>query len=185
LHAHKRDPLRFFSMERSPRIHRTAYVHPTAVILGNVSIGQNVFVGPCAVIRADEPGSSIVIKNNVNIQDRVVIHALTKSSVRVEESASLSHACIVHGPCKIGKKCFIGFGAVVFRASLGSGVFIKSLSTVEGVKVPSDRLIPNNSAITTQFAAGLLQRTRKKHKSFGCKVVQMNRMLVKKYKKEE
>lgn len=171
-------------MESFPRIHRTAYVHPTAVILGKVTIGQNVFVGPCAVIRADEPGSSIVIENNVNVQDRVVIHALAKSSVRVRESASLSHACIVHGPCKIGKKCFVGFGSVVFRASLGSGVFIKSLSTVEGVKIPSGRLIPNNSAITTPFASGLLQPTGKEHKSFGLKVVKMNRMLVQKYKKE-
>ena len=172
-------------MERSLHIHRTAYVHPTAVIIGKIRIGRNVFVGPGAVIRADEPGSSIVIKNNVNVQDRVVIHALAGSSVIVGESASLSHACIVHGPCKIGKKCFVGFGSVVFRSSLGSGVFIKSLSTVEGVKVASDRLIPNNSAITTQFAAGLLQPTRKEHKSFGRKVVKTNMMLVKRYKKEE
>ncbi len=171
-------------MKNSPCIHGTAYIHPTSVVLGKVRVGRNVFVGPCAVIRADEPGSSIVIKNNVNIQDRVVIHALAKSSVRVEEGASLSHACIVHGPCKIGKNCFVGFGAVVFQAALGRGVFIRSLATVEGVKVSSDRLVPNNSAITTQVASGLLRPTGKEHKSFARKVVKMNRMLVKKYKKE-
>lgn len=170
-------------MKSTPCIHRTAYIHPTAVIIGNVRIGRSVFVGPGAVIRADEPGSAIVIKNNVNVQDRVVIHALAGSAVIIGESASLSHACIVHGPCKIGKKCFVGFGSVVFRSSLGSGVFIRSLSTVEGVKVSSNRLIPNNSAITTQFAANLLEKTTQEYQLFGRKVVKANLYLLQNYKK--
>jgi carbonic anhydrase/acetyltransferase-like protein (isoleucine patch superfamily) len=172
-------------MNNTPCIHRTVYAHPSAVILGDVRIGRNVFVGPGAVIRADEPGSSIVIENDVNVQDRVVIHALAGSSVMVGARASLSHACIVHGPCKIGKNCFVGFGAVVFRASLGSGVFIKSLSTVEGVKVSSDRIIPNNSAITTQVAASFLKKTTQEQKLFSRKVVRANLYLLRNYKNRE
>jgi carbonic anhydrase/acetyltransferase-like protein (isoleucine patch superfamily) len=167
----------------SPQIHKTAYVHPTAVILGNVTIGPKVFVAPGAVIRADEPGSSIVIKKNVNVQDRVVVHALSGSSVVVDENASLSHACIVHGPCKIGKKCFVGFGSVVFRSVIGNNVFIKSLSVVEGVRIPKERLVPSGTAVTTQFSAGLLRKTGKEQLSFSRKVVNMNLSLVQNYKK--
>lgn len=170
-------------MKNSPCIHKTAYIHPTAVIIGAVRVGRRVFVGPGAVLRADEPGSSIAIKDNVNIQDRVVIHALTGSTVFVGESASLSHACIVHGPCKIGKKCFVGFGSVVFRSSLGCGVFIKSLSTVEGVKIPPNRLVPNNTAVNSPFAVSLLEKTTREHKSFGRNVVKANSYLLRNYKK--
>ncbi|MFH1801084.1 MAG: carbonate dehydratase [Candidatus Omnitrophota bacterium] len=172
-------------MRSSPCIHRRAYIHPTAVIIGKVTIGSNVFIAPGAVIRADEPGSSIVIKKNVNVQDRVVIHALAGSSVIVEENASLSHACIIHGPCKIGRNCFVGFGSVVFKSVLGSDVFIKSLSVVEGVRVPRQRLIPCGSAVTSQFAAGLLQRAVNEHAAFSRKVVRMNLSLTRNYKKLE
>ncbi|MBU0952022.1 MAG: hypothetical protein KKH91_04250 [Elusimicrobia bacterium] len=86
-------------------MHISAFVHPTAVIIGNVKIGKQVFVGPDAVIRADEPKSSIFIGANCNVQDRVIVHALQNTSVYVDNNSSLSHGCIVHGPCKIGKKC--------------------------------------------------------------------------------
>jgi carbonic anhydrase/acetyltransferase-like protein (isoleucine patch superfamily) len=168
-----------------PRIHKSVFVSPSAEIIGKVNIGENVFVGPCAVIRADEPGSSIVIKKNVNVQDRVVVHALAGSSVVVGVNASLSHACIIHGPCEIGRNCFVGFGSVVFRSVLGSNVFIKSLSAVEGVRIPRQRLIPSGSAITSQFAAGLLQKAAGEHASFSRKVVRMNLFLSKNYKKKE
>ncbi len=105
-----------------PQIDRSAFIHPTAIIIGNVKIGKKVFVGPGAVIRADEPKSSIFIGDNCNVQDRVVVHALQNSSVYVDDNTSLSHGCIVHGPCKIGKNCFIGFGSVIFNAELGQGV---------------------------------------------------------------
>lgn len=166
-----------------PRIHKTAFVHPTAVIIGNVSIGPRVFVAPGAVVRADEPKSSIVIKKNVNIQDRVVVHALAGSAVTVNESASLSHACIVHGPCQIGKGCFIGFGSVVFKSVLGSNVFIKHLSVIEGVRIASSRMVPSRSSIASQSAAGLLQPRAKEQRSFSRKVVKMNLTLVRNYKK--
>lgn len=86
-----------------PKIDKTAYINPTAMIIGKVSIGKNVFVAPGEVIRADEPGSSVSIGDNSNIQDRVIIHALGNSSVIIGKNTSLSHGCIVHGPCKIGK----------------------------------------------------------------------------------
>ena len=67
-----------------PQVDKSAYIDSTAVIVGKVDIGKNVFVGPGAVIRADEPGSLITIKENCNVQDRVIIHALENTSVLIE-----------------------------------------------------------------------------------------------------
>lgn len=131
-----------------PKIDKTAYIDPTAMIIGKVSIGKNVFVAPGAIIRADEPGSSVSIGDNSNIQDRVIIHALENSSVIIGKNTSLSHGCIVHGPCKIGKNCFVGFGSVVSRVLIKDNVFIKSLAVIEGVKILAKKLITSGAIIT-------------------------------------
>jgi carbonic anhydrase/acetyltransferase-like protein (isoleucine patch superfamily) len=65
----------------TPFISPSAYIHPSAVIIGNVRIGRNVFIGPNAVIRADEADGEniiapVIIEDDVNIQDNAVIHAL-------------------------------------------------------------------------------------------------------------
>lgn len=164
-----------------PKIEKSAYVDPTASIIGRVSIGKNVFVGPQAVIRADEPGSSIIIKDNCNIQDRVVIHALTGTSVFVGANTSLSHGCIIHGPCKIGKNCFIGFGSVVFGAELRMNVIVKHLAVVENIKVPPWRLIPSGAVIGSKEKLNELGFCPKGLKRFSSQVVKTNLNLVRGY----
>ena len=167
-----------------PEINKTAYIDPTAMIIGKVSIGKNVFVAPCAVIRADEPRSSVSIGDNSNIQDRVIIHALGNSSVIIEENTSLSHGCIVHGPCGIGKNCFIGFGSVVFKAVIKDNVFIKSLAVIEGVKIPNKKFNPNGTIISSPRMVESLQFISKEEIVFANKVVRANLRLAKGYKKE-
>ncbi|MDP3104982.1 MAG: carbonate dehydratase, partial [Candidatus Methanoperedens sp.] len=103
-------PLKTIS-ENTPKISKTTYVCDSAVITGNVVIGEQAFVAPNASIRADEPGSAIIIGDGCNIQDNVIIHALMKTKVVIGDHTSLSHGCIVHGPAQIGKNCFIGFGS--------------------------------------------------------------------------
>ena len=165
-----------------PRVHKDAYVDESALIIGKVRIGKNVFIAPGAVIRADEPGSSIIIKANSNIQDRVVVHALAKSKVIINEGVSLSHGCIVHGPSEIGKDCFVGFGSVVFRARLGAGVAIKHLAVVEGVKIPRNRLVESGKIAGNQEGLKALGFVDKQMRVFIKKVVKANLKLVKGYK---
>ena len=71
-----------------PQIDESVYIDPMAVLIGKVRIGRNVFIGSTTVIRADEPGSSINIEDNCNVQDRVIIHALENTSVLIEENTS-------------------------------------------------------------------------------------------------
>ncbi len=168
-----------------PQINNTAYIHPTAVIIGKVNIGRNVFIGPTAVIRADEPGSSIIVKDNCNVQDRVIIHALEDSSVLIGENTSLAHGCIIHGPCKIGKNCFIGFGAVVFNAEIDEDVVVKHLVIVEGVSIFSGRIVESGEAVRDEEDARELRSADKKSRDFIKKVVKTNLELGKGYKNEK
>lgn len=79
-----------------PVIHESAYVDQTAIICGKVIIHENVFVGPYAVIRADEVDvngemEAIVIGANSNIQDGVVIHSKSGAAVNIGENTSIAH----------------------------------------------------------------------------------------------
>ncbi len=168
-----------------PEVEDTAYIHPTAVIIGRVKIGGNVFVGPGAVVRADEQSSSITIESNCNIQDRVLIHALEGSSVLVGKNTSLAHGCIVHGPSKISENCFIGFGSVIFSADINNGVCIKHLVVVEGVTVLPERIIESHSLINCETDVVSLGHVDKKNKEFMERVVEVNLNLVEEYKNRE
>jgi len=165
-----------------PKIDKTAYIDPSAVIIGKVSIGKNVFVAPGAVIRADESGSSIIVKDNCNIQDRAIIHALENTSVLIEKNTSLAHGCIIHGPCKIGKNCFVGFGSVIFKADIGGGVCIKHLAVVEGVNIPCQKVIPSGGVINSDKLK-ILKPVSKKIRDFSKQVIKTNLNLRKGYLK--
>lgn len=69
--------------KQHPKVSEKAWISETAVIIGNVNIEDDVFVGPNAVLRADEPGSSITVHSGSNVQDNVIVHALSHSEVLI------------------------------------------------------------------------------------------------------
>ncbi|MEE4240375.1 MAG: hypothetical protein V2I36_02840 [Desulfopila sp.] len=162
-----------------PTVEASATIHPSAVVIGNVHIGEKVFVGPNAVIRADEPCpegkvEAIVIEPEVNIQDGVIIHALGGSPVRVRRGASLAHGAVVHGPCEVGENCFIGFKSVVFQAKLGKGVVVQHQALVEGVTIADGRHVPSMTAVLTQDEAQQLKPASPEMAAFAEKVRKTN-----------
>jgi carbonic anhydrase/acetyltransferase-like protein (isoleucine patch superfamily) len=166
-----------------PRVSKKAWISKTAVIIGNVSIEDDVFVGPNAVLRADEPGSSITVHSGCNVQDNVVVHSLSHSEVLIGKNTSLAHGCIVHGPCTIGEGCFIGFGAVVFDCSIGKDTLVLHKAIVRGVEIPSDRVVPDGNIITNQNYPEALEKVTKELADFKSSVVRANIDLVEGYKK--
>jgi carbonic anhydrase/acetyltransferase-like protein (isoleucine patch superfamily) len=166
-----------------PIISNTAWISGSAAVIGNVRIGDNVFVGPNAVIRADEPGTSIEIGKDSNVQDNVVIHGIAGSDVVIGERTSLAHGCIVHGPCRTGKRSFIGFGAVVFDCMLGDDVVVLHNATVQGVTVPPNRTVPTGSVVTEKRQATALPELSEELKEFKRNVVEVNLELVRGYLK--
>ena len=84
----------------APVVHETAFVDPTAILCGKVIVEENVFIGPYAVIRADEVNEHgdmepIIIGANSNIQDGVVIHCKAGGGVTIGRETSIAHRSIV------------------------------------------------------------------------------------------
>jgi len=130
-----------------PQVDPSAYVDPTAQLIGNVRVGPRVYVGPNAVVRADEADSSslvapIEIGPECNVQDGVIIHALRGTKVTIGRRSSLGHGCIIHGPCSLGERCFVGFGAKVFDAVIADGAFIGTGALVQAVELATNSLVP-------------------------------------------
>lgn len=138
-----------------PVIDASAYIDKTAIICGKVIIEANVFVGPYAVIRADEVNAEgdmepIVIGANSNIQDGVVIHSKSGAAVTIGEYTSIAHRSIVHGPCKVGDRVFIGFNSVLFNCSIGDGCAVRHNAVVDGRDLPPGFYVPATEHIGPQ-----------------------------------
>ena len=122
-----------------PVIHESAYVDNTAILCGKIIVEENVFIGPYAVIRADEVNEQgemepIIIGANSNIQDGVVIHSKAGGLVKIGANTSIAHRSIVHGPCIVGENVFIGFNSVLFNCTVGNGSVVRHNSVVEALR---------------------------------------------------
>ncbi len=112
-----------------PVVSSKAYVHPTAVLIGDVIVEEGVYIGPFASLRADFGG--IHIKKNANVQDNCVIHGFPNSVTVVEEYGHIGHAAILHG-CQIGKNVLVGMNSVILDyAEIGENTIIGANSTVK------------------------------------------------------
>ena len=135
-----------------PKIDSTALIDPSAQIIGHVEIAADVFVGPLSVIRADQRGpdnkvAPIVIEAEVNIQDGVIIHSDAGASVVVGARSSVAHGAIIHGPCTIGRECFIALRSALYKTTLEDHVWVGMGAVCKLVKFPSFTRVPAGSVI--------------------------------------
>ena len=126
-----------------PVIHPSSYIHPLAVVTGNVTIGKDVYIGPGAAIRGDWGG--IVIEDGCNVQENCTIHMFPGIVVRLEEGAHIGHGAIIHG-AHIGKNCLVGMNAVIMdEAEIGEESIIGALTFIKaGEKIPRRSLVAGN-----------------------------------------
>jgi carbonic anhydrase/acetyltransferase-like protein (isoleucine patch superfamily) len=126
-----------------PVVHETAYVHPQAVVTGNVTIGKDVYIGPGAMLRGDWGG--IIVSDGCNVQENCVVHMFPGITVVLEEEAHIGHGAIIHG-ARIGKHCLVGMNSVILdRVEIGEGSIIGALTLVtEGMQVPPRSLVVGN-----------------------------------------
>ena len=122
-----------------PVVDPSAYVHPTAVLIGDVVIGPGAYVGPCASLRGDF--GRIVLKAGCNVQDTCVIHGFPASDTLLEDNAHIGHGAVLHG-CVIRADALVGMNAVVMdEAEIGPGAFVAASAFVRaGLKVPARSL---------------------------------------------
>ncbi|MBD35495.1 MAG: gamma carbonic anhydrase family protein [Actinobacteria bacterium] len=119
----------------TPQIDSTAYIHPQAVIIGNVTIGAEASVWPNAVIRGDD--SLISIGARTSVQDNAVLHCTAELPTVVGEDVTLGHLCHLEG-CVVEDQALVGVGAVVIHeAIVGRGSIVGANAMVRnGTVIP-------------------------------------------------
>jgi phenylacetic acid degradation protein/carnitine operon protein CaiE len=128
-----------------PVIHPTAFVHQTAVVIGHVVIGKDVYIGPGAVLRGD--WGSIRIADGCNVQENCVIHMFPGIEVVLETGAHIGHGAVIHG-ARIGENVLIGMNSVIMdEVIIGKNCIIGALSFVKaGENIPEKSLVAGNPA---------------------------------------
>ena len=130
-----------------PEIDSGAFVDQTARIIGNVHIAAGCYIGPYAVIRADEVAANgkvapVRIGQDTNIQDGVIIHALAGTEVTIGRRCSIAHGAIIHG-AQIGRNVLVGMNAVLMDdAVIGAESIIGAMSFVK-----AETIIPKRSMV--------------------------------------
>lgn len=123
-----------------PVIDPSAFVHPTAVLIGDVIVGPDCYVGPCASLRGDF--GRLILEAGSNLQDTCVVHSFPGEETVVESNGHIGHGAILHG-CRIGKNCLVGMNAVVMDgAVIGESSMIGALAYVR-----SNMVVPPRSLV--------------------------------------
>ncbi|MEU7748891.1 gamma carbonic anhydrase family protein [Nonomuraea sp. NPDC049158] len=125
--------------DAQPEIHPDAYVHPDAVVIGNVVIGAESSVWPMAVLRADF--GRIEIGERTSIQDGTILHTTEQWPTVIGSDCVVGHNAHLEG-CAVEDRCLIGSGSVVLnRAVVRTGSVIGAQALVpEGLEVPSGHM---------------------------------------------
>ncbi|MCB5908049.1 acyltransferase [Streptomyces pinistramenti] len=129
----------------APRVHPTAFVHPDAVLIGNVAVGPDCYIAPLASLRGDF--GEIRIEAGANIQDACVVHCFPGTTTVVEEDGHVGHGSVLHG-CRIGRGALIGMKSVIMDgATIGELAFVGANSFVKsGYEVTARHLAVGSPA---------------------------------------
>jgi phenylacetic acid degradation protein len=124
----------------TPVVAPSAFVHPSAVLIGDVIIGANVYIGPCASLRGDF--GRLVVMAGSNIQDGCVMHGYPDTETRVEENGHIGHGAVLHG-CHVGRNAMIGMNAVIMdRAQIGESAIIAAACFIKAdMHIPPRMLV--------------------------------------------
>jgi carbonic anhydrase/acetyltransferase-like protein (isoleucine patch superfamily) len=124
-----------------PRVHPTAFIDSSAQVIGDVEIGDESSVWMCAVVRGDV--NVIRVGKRTNIQDGVVVHAMTGThETHIGDAVTIGHAAVIHG-CAIEAQCLIGIGAILLNGSrIGTGTIGAAGTLIaENMHVPPRSLV--------------------------------------------
>lgn len=148
----------------TPQIHPRAWVHPTAVLLGDVHLAEDVTVWPQVVLRGDSGRISIGPRSN--IQDATIGHATTGVSMTtVGADCTVGHRVLLHG-CTVGDRCLVGMGSILLDgAELGDDSFLAA-----GSLLPPGKKFPPGSFLVGSPAKLVRQVTDKDRENIrkGC-----------------
>jgi phenylacetic acid degradation protein len=123
-----------------PVVHPTAYVHPTAVLVGDVIVGPRCYVGPLASLRGDF--GRLILEEGANVQDTCVMHGFPGDDTVIEVDGHIGHGAVLHG-CRVGRNAMVGMNAVVMdKAVVGAESIVGAAAFVKaGMVIPPRSLV--------------------------------------------
>ena len=138
---------------RSPQVHPTAFIAPTATLVGEVTVEENASVWYGAVIRADF--SAVIVRAGANVQDGAVVHGPPGEPTEIGRGATVAHNCVVHGAV-LGEECLIANGAIVLDgARVGARSLVAAGSVVSsGQEIPEGVLAAGAPAVVKRPIEG-------------------------------
>jgi phenylacetic acid degradation protein len=124
----------------TPVVDPSAYVHETAVLIGDVIVGPNAFVGPGAALRGDI--GRLIVGAGANVQDNCILHSFPGRDVIIEEDGHIGHGAVLHA-CRVGRNAMVGIGAVVMDdAVIGAESIVAAMAFVKaGTEVAPRTLV--------------------------------------------
>ncbi|MBV9156385.1 MAG: phenylacetic acid degradation protein PaaY [Acidobacteriaceae bacterium] len=124
----------------TPVVHPSAYVHPSAVLIGDVIVGARCYVGPNASLRGDF--GRIILEEGSNLQDTCVMHSFPGMDTVVEVNGHIGHGAVLHG-CRIRQNVMIGMNAVIMDSTeIGESSIVAALAFVKSnEKIPPRSLV--------------------------------------------
>jgi phenylacetic acid degradation protein len=151
----------------TPVVDPTAFVHPSAVLIGDVIVGARCYVGPTASLRGDF--GRIEVRAGANIQDCCVMHGFPQTDTVVEEEGHIGHGAILHG-CIVRRNALVGMNAVINdNAQIGESAIVAAMAFVKaGMIVPPRTLVAGVPAkvvrvLTEQELAWKVEGTQSYH----------------------
>ncbi|MCC7006186.1 MAG: phenylacetic acid degradation protein PaaY [Ottowia sp.] len=123
-----------------PVVHPDAFVHPNAVLIGDVIVGADCYIGPNASLRGDFGG--IQLMRGANVQDCCILHGFPDQLTIVEENGHIGHGAVLHG-CHIQRDALVGMGAVVMdQVVVGERAIVAACAFVPaGMHIPEQTLV--------------------------------------------
>lgn len=124
----------------TPVVHRGAFVHASAVLIGDVIVGARAYIGPCACLRGDF--GRIVVEEGANIQDTCMLHGFPGKDTVVGADATIGHGAVLHG-CVVRRGALVGMNCVINdNAEVGEDAVVAALAFVKAeAKIPPRALV--------------------------------------------
>ena len=143
-----------------PSVAASAYIDASAVLIGDVTIGERSSVWCNVTIRADT--SSVAVGDETSIQDNSCLHEDADAPLRIGSRVVVGHSCTVHG-CDVGDDCLIGMGSTILsKARIGAGSIVAAGAVVlGGTEIPPRSLIAGIPArVKRSVSDAEVRRTR-------------------------
>jgi phenylacetic acid degradation protein len=124
----------------TPVIAESAYVHPSAVLIGDVIVGSDCYIGPHASLRGDM--GRIIMEEGSNLQDGCCMHSFPGLDAIVETNGHIGHGAVLHG-CRVGRNAMVGMNSVVMDgAVIGESSIVAAMAFVK-----ANQIIPPYSLV--------------------------------------